>query len=305
LLITKDQKLKKTVLLILIVIGAIQLSAQSWKYLRGEIVGSIGTSHFLGELGGANDIGSNGITGFKDLELTLTRPSWAIGYRYYLSPKFAVKGDLTDALLLGDDALTEERFRNNRNLHFRSHAVDVSARIEFYPLGEYFGSIYSNIGVRGSKVRKVSTYVFIGVGGFWFNPKAKYNGEWVALQPLATEGVEYKKIAISMPFGGGFKYALSKKMSIGIEFCLRYTSTDYIDDVSANYVDKSNANQMERDLANPSKGLIPGYTDGTYVYSPTAPGAQRGNVANNDSFLLTMFSFNYKLLEGRGNLPKF
>jgi opacity protein-like surface antigen len=297
--------LKKTILLILIVIGAIQLNAQNWRYLRGEISGSIGTSNFLGELGGANDIGSNGITGFKDLEFKLTRPSFAIGYRYYLSPMFAVKGDLTYALLSGDDALTEERFRNNRNLHFRSQAIDVSARIEFYPLGEYFGHIYSNNGVRGSKVRKVSPYVFFGVGGFWFNPKAKYNGEWIALQPLATEGVEYKKIAISMPFGAGVKYALSKKMSIGIEFCLRYTSTDYIDDVSANYVDKSNANQMERDLANPSKGGIPLDANGTYLYDPTIPGAQRGNSAINDSFLLTMFSFNYKLLEGRRNLPKF
>jgi hypothetical protein len=80
--------LKKAVLLFLIVIGAIQLNAQSWKYLRGEIAGSIGTSHFLGELEGANDIGSSGISGFKDLEFKLTRPSLAIGYWYYLSPKF-------------------------------------------------------------------------------------------------------------------------------------------------------------------------------------------------------------------------
>ena len=130
--------MKKIILLSLILTVAIQLSAQNWRYLRGEVVGAIGTSHFLGELGGANDIGSNGIAGFKDLEFKLTRPSLAIGYRYYLSPKFAVKGDLTHALLSGDDALTEERFRNNRNLHFRSQAVDVSARIEFYPGGEFW-----------------------------------------------------------------------------------------------------------------------------------------------------------------------
>ena len=29
---------------------------------------------------------------------------------------------------------------------------------------------------------------FVGVGGFYFNPKAKYEGKWVSLQPLGTEG---------------------------------------------------------------------------------------------------------------------
>jgi opacity protein-like surface antigen len=259
----------------------------------------------MGELGGANDIGSSGIAGFKDLEFKLTRPSIAVGYRYYLSPKFAVKGDLTYARLNGDDALTEERFRSNRNLHFRSAAIDLSARIEFYPLSEYFGHLYRNNGIHGGKVRKISPYVFVGVGGFWFNPKAKYNDEWVALRPLTTEGVEYKKIAVSMPFGAGLKYALSNKISIGLEFCLRYTSTDYIDDVSTTYIDKSNADAMEQYLANPTTGEIPVYTDGTYVNDPTAPGAQRGDPNNNDSFLLTMISFNYKFLKGRRNLPKY
>ncbi len=275
--------------------------SQHWKYYRGEVSVAIGTSHFLGELGGANTLGSKGITGFKDLEFKLTRPSVAVGYRYFLTPMFAIKGDLTYARLNGDDALTTETFRNNRNLHFRSPAIEFSGRFEFYPMREYFGHLYRSKGIIGKKVRRISPYMFIGIGGFWFNPKAKYNGKWVKLAPLETEGVKYKKIAVSMPFGAGFKYALSRQMSIGLEMGLRYTTTDYIDDVSTTYIDKSNASEMEQYLANPALNNISD-SDDSYA---TNPGQQRGGATENDSFLLTMLTFNYKFLKGRNNLPKF
>ena len=133
---------------------------------------------------------------------------------------FALKADLTYARLNGDDALTTERFRENRNIHFRSPEIELSARIEFYPFKEYFGHLYRTQVVLGKNINKIRPYVFVGVGGFWFNPKAEYQGDWVALQPLQTEGVTYKKIAASMPFGIGVKYSLSKQLSIGIEMGL-------------------------------------------------------------------------------------
>jgi len=280
-------------------------SSQSWRFLRSEVVGMIGTSNFFGELGGANDIGSSGIQGFKDLDIQMTRPCVAVGYRYYISPKFALRSDFTYARLNGDDALTEERFRNNRNLHFRSPAIELSGRVEFYPFAEYFGHLYRMKGIKGSGLHKWSPYVFVGVGGFWFNPKAKYNGDWIALRPLQTEDIAYSPIAISLPFGGGLKYGVSKSLSIGIEFALRYTNTDYIDDVSSVYVDQSSESDMVQYLSNPTTGEIENYVDGTYTYDPTAPGIERGDIENNDAFALMMISVNYKFLKGRKNLPKF
>jgi opacity protein-like surface antigen len=279
--------------------------AQHWKFLRHEVTLGLGTSHFLGELGGADAIGSSGIKGFKDLEFKLTRPAVAAGYRYYLSPMFALKGDLTYARLNGDDALTSERFRQNRNIHFRSPVIEFSARVEFYPLKEYFGHLYRTNGVIGKTVNRFSPYVFVGVGGFWFNPKAKYNGDWVALQPLQTEGVKYKRIAASMPFGAGLKYAITNQLSIGLEMGLRYTSSDYLDDVSSVYVDKTGSDATTLYLANPTINSIETFTDGNYVYNPTAPGMQRGDSKNKDAFLLTLVTVNYKFLKGRLNLPKF
>ncbi len=296
---------KIPVILLLLTIMLSNVYGQHWKFLRHELVGSIGSSNFFGELGGANDIGSNGIKGFKDLDFKLTRPALSAGYRFYISPMFAVKGTLTYGRLNGDDALTTERFRQNRNLHFRSPLIEFSAQFEYYPLNEYFGHLYRTKGVVGKKVNHFSPYVFLGVGGFWFNPKAKYNGDWVALQPLQTENVAYKRIALAIPFGIGCKYGISNQWSIGIEMGLRYTTSDYVDDVSSVYADKTGADAATVYLANPTINSVASYTDGNYVYNPTGVGMQRGDSENKDAYLLTMVSVNYKILRGRNNLPKF
>lgn len=279
--------------------------SQSWVFLRHEVSLGLGTSHFLGELGGANDIGSSGIAGFKDLEFKLTRPTVSVGYRFYLSPMFALKADLSYGRLNGDDALTTERFRQNRNLHFRSPVIELAARVEFYPLKEYFGHLYRTNGVVGKRVNHWSPYIFVGAGGAWFNPKAQYNGEWVALAPLKTEGVDYKKIIGAFPMGAGIKYALSSQLSIGLEIGLRYTTSDYIDDVSGVYYDHSGSDAMTQYLADPSIGIVQPYTDGSYTYDPTAPGMQRGDPSNKDAYVFTLITLNYKFLKGRLNLPKF
>ncbi|MCB9188018.1 MAG: outer membrane beta-barrel protein [Flavobacteriales bacterium] len=279
--------------------------SQSWKYMRHEVTFGLGTSHFLGELGGANDIGSSGIKGFKDLEFKLTRPTVAAGYRFYVSPMFALKADLSYGRLNGDDALTTEIFRQNRNLSFRSPVIELAGRVEFYPLREYFGHLYRTNGVVGKKVNHFSPYIFLGVGGAWFNPKAEYDGKWVALKPLQTEGVDYKRIMAVFPMGVGVKYAISNQLSIGLEIGLRYTTSDYVDDVSDLYIDHSASDAMTQYLADPSLDLVHSYVDGSYVYNPTAPGMQRGDPSDKDAYVFTLITANYKFMKGKLNLPKF
>ena len=53
--------------------------AQRWKRFRRQIVGGIGVTNFLGDLGGANQIGRDFV---YDLDIQSTRPSLLIGYRY-------------------------------------------------------------------------------------------------------------------------------------------------------------------------------------------------------------------------------
>ena len=49
----------------------------------------------------------------------------------------------------------------------------------------------------------------------------------------------YNLIQLSIPFGGGIKFALNKNIRAGIEIGMRKLFTDYLDDVSTTYVDKN------------------------------------------------------------------
>ena len=122
-------------------------------------------------------------------------------------------------------------------------------------------------------------YLSVGVGGFLFNPMAKNNfnypnvlenngffpdGNKTAyhnLRPLHTEGQgyqgqsegddfnipgkvfkadkTYKPVAVCIPLGVGLQKAFNENMGIKAELGIRYTFTDYIDDVSGLYYDKN------------------------------------------------------------------
>lgn len=109
--------MKKIVLLILtaLLLAPAISEAQRWKRQRYEFSFGLGISNFLGELGGANQIGTNY---FRDLEWSLTRMAASVGLRYKLSNYFALKSHLTYGRITGDDKLTTEYFRNYRNLNF-------------------------------------------------------------------------------------------------------------------------------------------------------------------------------------------
>jgi len=83
---------------------------------------------------------------------------------------------------------------------------------------------------------------------FFYNPRTDYEGDWYDLQPLGTEGqgttgypdrTPYSLTQLAIPFGVGFKFSLSKNASLGIEYGIRKTFTDYLDDVSTTYADTS------------------------------------------------------------------
>lgn len=283
----------------------------NWKFYRHELSFGVGGSAFLGELGGADQIGTNGI---KDLEIGLTRAVAMIGYRYKISPYIALKGNLIYARLRGDDATTEELFRKNRNLHFRSPVVELSGQVEWYPFQERSGHLYRFKGVRGQSRTKFSPYLFTGIAGFWFNPQAQASdGNWYNLQPLGTEGQylanspvsPYKRIQISIPAGAGVKFNIDNQWSIGLEIGNRLTFTDYIDDVSGVYPNKTDLQTAQGDIAmelsDPSLGLAGSGWNPNGILE----GQQRGDPTDNDNYTFAILSVNYKLLQGRLHLPKF
>ncbi len=285
-----------------------------WKGMRGEINFGIGASNFLGELGGADQIGTHF---FRDFEFSETQLALQVGYRYKLSRSIALNSHLTYGNVSGDDKLTKEFFRNYRNLKFKSHIFEWNVNGEFAFIKDQVGHRYRLRGVRGQRGYEMMSYVFVGVGLFHFNPKTQLGeggGEWIELKPLHTEGQSlietrknYHKVQLCIPVGIGFKYTISRRWGIGIEYGIRKTFTDYIDDVSKTYVSPAILAQQPEvggfavQLADRSDNEN---KPKKYPYI-TAPGAQRGDPRYTDSYMFGMVTINYKLRTGRQVYPLF
>ena len=94
------------------------------------------------------------------------------------------------------------------------------------------------MGLRFYQRSKLNFHAFAGVGLMYFNPKAKYQGEWYALHPLQTENKNYSLFQFVIPLGIGARIKLDPFFNILIEGGYRLTFTDYLDDASSTrYVD--------------------------------------------------------------------
>jgi hypothetical protein len=276
-----------------------------WKTHRQEITVGLGITNFLGELGGRDQIGSPFLW---DLEISQTRPGVSLGYRYYTRRQQALRLNFAYGILAGNDNLTNEPFRRNRNLSFKSDVFEAAAIYEFHLYREELGHVYDLRGVKGTKSSRVGFYVFAGIGGFYFDPKAQFNNQWVRLKPLGTEGQgleggaeEYSNFGLVIPMGVGIRKALSKQWSVGLEAQYTKTFTDYVDDVSTNYFfDAENIHPqgpIADYLADPSLGT-PGIL-------PTRRGMQRGDPEDNDAYLFLRFHVHYKMYQYRSKSNKY
>jgi len=189
-------------------------------------------SHDIGIfLGGAYYIGDlNPVKHFF-----MTQPAGGIFYRFNLNYRLAFRGGINFGTIQADDSQSKNADQLERNLNFKSRIVEMYAQAEFN-FWEY------KVGTTGYIF---APYIFAGIAGFQFNPQANYGNQWIDLKALSTEGQgtslnhtkPYSLYQVSLPFGLGFKLALSKQIGIGFEWGARKTFTDYLDDVSGTYVD--------------------------------------------------------------------
>ncbi len=297
------------------------LSAQRFKFrsrasrLRThEFVFGIGATTFLGDLGGANAIGTNGM---KDLDIPATRPVLQLGYLYQFRKHFGLKTSLFLGQLAGDDNWTDEKFRNNRNLHFKTNIIELSTQLEVSVIsGGRQSRRFFSLSRRSSGYGVVpfSLYGFVGVGGFYYNPKAKYtNGDWYSLKPLSTEGQglfptrkNYSLVQLVVPVGLGLRYYISNEWSIGIEYGRRFSFTDYIDDVSKSYADPNVLMQEVGPeavyFANPSPTAQDPDND---LYGSTLAGQQRGDPRDKDAYMYALITIYYKIARYSARLYRY
>ncbi len=298
--------LKKHLLVCLLIFGfSIGIKAQFrtgnyWKKTRNELVFGIGPSNFLGELGGKDAIGKD--ISPRDLEISETKFVINAGWRYYIQRTMAIRTTLYYGMVSGNDKDTKEPFRQGRNLSFKSPIYEFSSIFEYYVLEAKQGRMYK---VRGTKTNAsfiVGVCPFLGIGAFYFNPKAQYKGKWVALQPLGTEGQGlrvgtklYPRYSYCIPMGITIRYPLNQSTALELELGFRKTFTDYIDDVSTSYYDNDSLRAARGDAA-------ADLADRSLVDSPagSASGDQRGDFTERDSYMFGVVTFNYKISKKRG-----
>lgn len=259
--------------------AAAQFASRNWGL-------GVGTSHYLGDIGGTEDWGRNNPF---DAQFRGTRLSGTGWVDRTLFPDVRLRTSFQVAQLRGDDAWTLNPARRARNLHFRNTVWEVATRGVV--------QVYSghNTSTRGPQW---GLYVTTGLGLFYHSPHSRIRtggGDenlpiWYALRPLKTEGQErpYSPIGLSWPIGVGATWPLEAGYRVGVELLWRYTSTDYLDDVSGYYADPgaigplaarlaSQANAVSVAEAGPMGGSVE-----NHQYSPA--GTRRGSPDRRDGY---------------------
>jgi hypothetical protein len=241
----------------------------------------LGGSYYIGDL--------NPIRHFDQF----TKPGGGVVFRYNFNPRLAFRGNFLLGTIEAHDEFSPVAWQQQRNLSFQSQITEISAQLEFNFLKYQIGN----------EKDRFTPYIFGGMAGFRFEPQGQVGDEWYSLHSLSTEGQglpggpakNYKLFQISLPFGVGIRLNVAKSMSLGLEWGMRKTFTDYLDDVSTRYYNPTLLEAYKGEtaviLADQSIGTDAGYNN---------VGRQRGNPATKDWYSFAGAVLTIKI-NGKGN----
>ncbi len=194
----------------------------NWETVHtGEFGATIGGAHYFGDL---------------NTRASFNRPKPAVGvfFRKQFGNYVALRLAGHFAQLGYSDIYSKNEFQRLRNLSFNTNIYEVTLQGDF----NFFKFVPE------MPEHNFTPYVTLGIGVMNFDPYAYLDGQKYNLRQLGTEGqtkgylgrTPYSTTALIIPFGVGLKYNLTEKMNISFEVAHRFTSTDYLDDVSKTYV---------------------------------------------------------------------
>lgn len=189
-------------------------------------------------------------------DISLTQPAVGISFTHRFGPRYQLTGNFTYGGIQGSDNTSADPedvnnavYRYVRNLSFRNRLKELSVVAQI--------DLFKNELTYISRVNW-TPYAFAGLALFHHNPQARVPqtdllnqpfsdaGTWVDLRPLKTEGKSYSLFQLSIPFGFGARFRLNDVMDFSAEWGMRYTFTDYLDDVSGYYVDLNSFGDNEK-----------------------------------------------------------
>ena len=261
-------------------------SFAQWESVRqeGEIGFSLGATHYFGDL---------------NTRAKVNRPKPVIGVFFrkqfgnYIGLRVAAHFTNVG---YSDIYNTHNEYQNRRNLSFNSNVFELALQGDF----NFFKF------VPGDPYHSFTPYVTLGAGIFSYDPYAFLGGQKYFLRPLGTEGQgtaayperkPYNTMAFSFPIGVGVKYALNDRMNVGVEIAHRFTTTDYLDDVSQTFVGADKFPPLPD--GNPSAAQL--LQDRSYETGEIIglEGRQRGYPNQKDQFIFAELTFSFNLTSYR------
>jgi len=203
---------------------SLTINAQAWRMRRCEAIIGIESAQYFGDIGGWSK--DENILGLKDIALSQVRPGIYFGVRYKLYEEISLKLNLNYGYLHGDDA---DKANSSRNFKFYTSIFEPSVQVEYVFIKEKEAMSYLMMKGRGMGQfhSSLSSYIFLGMGGVFFNVTEKEN--------LLNVNLEYTPAALVIPIGVGVKYGLNTNWSIGFDLGGRFTTSDYIDGYTSEY----------------------------------------------------------------------
>ena len=265
-------------LLALFLTASITVTAQSQhnEYVqKGEFGVTLGVAHYFGDL---------------NTRAAINRPKPAFGafFRKQFGNYVGVRLSAHYAQLGYSDTYSKNEYQQTRNLSFNTNIWEIALQGDF----NFFKFIPNDPDYA------FTPYITLGVGVFTYDPYAFTNGQKEFLRPLGTEGQvigyngrkPYSTLALCIPLGVGIKYNLSEKINFSFEVAHRFTSTDYLDDVSTTFIgrDKFTALSTAQLLQDRSVELDPSSPLGV-------EGRQRGWSKQKDQYIIAEIGITYNL----------
>jgi len=241
------------------------LSGLGLKAQTFEVGAMGGGAGYLGDLNQNSPLKVSGINAGAFVKMNLD-PYWVIGVHYNYGK------------IKADDAESSNKHFKTRNLNFSTPINEVTLQLDFNFL-DYFA---------GGGFKKFTPYIYTGIGGILFSPKATYNGNDYDLRFYATEGQTkaYKNYTITVPYGVGMKFRIKESWGLMTQIGYRTTNTDFLDDVSARY--PGPGSWAGRDRAQESEFL----SDPSLNKIGDA-GTQRGDFRKRDTYMFVGIGISY------------
>lgn len=155
-----------------------------------ELGPALGFSGYLGDANSANLYAHPGVAG-------------GVLFRYLVSSRWNVRGNLTVATLSGDSADMDNVLPGGASYDFSATAYDLGARIDFNFFNYGIGETYR-------RMRRWTPYLTLGMGATL----------------VSCEGTT---ATFNIPLGAGLRYKLSPRLNLGLEWCMTKTFSDKVD----------------------------------------------------------------------------